>query len=187
MNSYFKCEQVLIYFIEEEIRLQQRKFMFGKSRNLILILALHSDNSLWCFLIDEFCRRVLVGHVKANVLGSKRPFSVKAGRWFWLFFFFIIILIFFSSCPPSEKSKKTTGTDRRWKYDLRWYHVLPKQISVVKDYFLWCWNKESVNHSWRSIAPDSSCLHRTCPTPAFSFLLCLSLGILILMLATNGC
>lgn len=46
INSCFKCEQVLIYFTEKEIRLQQRKFMFGNSRKLILILALHFDNPL---------------------------------------------------------------------------------------------------------------------------------------------
>lgn len=37
INSCSKCVQVLIYFTEEEIRLQQRKFMFGKGRKLILI------------------------------------------------------------------------------------------------------------------------------------------------------
>lgn len=138
------------------------------------------------FSLHDFYRRVLVGYMKTNIFGRKRLFC-QSWKIILAPFFIIMVLSSLSSCPSSEKSKKTAGTVRRWKYDLCWHHVLPKQICFVKDSFLWFGNKESVNSSWRSIGSDFSCLYHHCPTPTFPFLLCLSLGILILMLATNGC
>lgn len=74
--------------------------------------------------------------------------------------------------PPSKKSKKTADTYRRGKYDLWWHHVLPKQICFEEDcfFFLVCCNKETVNHSWRSIGSDSSPSIASTPPPLFPVL-----------------
>lgn len=51
--------------------------------------ALHFLMSCEALLLQDFYRRrrVVVHYVKTNVLGTKGPFSAKAGRWFWLFIF----------------------------------------------------------------------------------------------------
>lgn len=117
INSCFTCEQVLIYLTEEEIRLQRRKFLFGKSRKLILMLFLHFDNPLWYFLIAWLLQEGDGGSREDKCLRNKKTLFCESWKMVLalLFFLIIVILNFFSSSPPSEKSKKTAGTGRRWK------------------------------------------------------------------------
>ena len=53
-----------------------------------------------------------MGYVKTNVLETKRPFSAKAGRWFWLFYLF-----FFPLLQRSPRKLLTLTEEENMIYD----------------------------------------------------------------------
>lgn len=101
INSCFTCEQVLIYLTEEEIRLQRRKFLFGKSRKLILMLFLHFDNPLWCFLIAWLLQEGDGGSREDKCLRNKKTLFCESWKMVLalLFFFYYCYFKFFFFLP----------------------------------------------------------------------------------------
>lgn len=136
------------------------------------------------FSLHDSYRRGVVGYVKTSVLGTKRPFSAKARRRFWLFWSCVPV-------PPPPRPKEVQENCWSWQKRKIWFMMTSciTQASLFwgRLFFMACWNKETVNHSWRSIGSDSSPFYHHHPTPAFPFLLCPSLGVLMLMLATECC
>lgn len=68
------------------------------------------------FSLHDPYRRVVLGYVKTNVLGTKRPFYAKAGRWFWLLYFFYYYF-FFCLLQRSLRKLLTLTEEENMIYD----------------------------------------------------------------------
>lgn len=133
------------------------------------------------FSLHDSCRRVVVGMWRLTSWEQKGPFLPKledgSGS-----------SAYFRPPPLLQRSpgKLLTLTEQEYViYDDIMYY--PSKSVLRKIVFYGVWNKETTNHSSRSIGSDDSSFNDHYPTPAFPFLLCLSFGTLILMLATEGC
>lgn len=137
VNSSFKCEHVFSS-LKRKYDYNKGSSCLGKSRKLILILALHFDNPLWCFLIAWLLQEGAGGLHEDKCLRNKKTFFCQSWKMALALFFFhnyYLNFLFLSVLLQKSPRKLLTLTeDQNMIYTDIMYN--PSKFCFVKDCFM---------------------------------------------------